>query len=161
MHTGLINRLDDLRPAIRRRWSELLQQQPAHSPATRAIVTPAMLALMVDETLARLYRSLRAAKRPVRRTCNLTRFGSMTSGCQCGLHLLLSYYLAGARALRETLRGQPDYGRAEVLHHFNRIAHDEVKALCDICQLRGADDCGLSEGRIAEARLGATVLPDD
>jgi hypothetical protein len=116
-----------------------------------------MLVFMLDDTLARFCASLSTTPLTARKRHDLTPFGGMRTGCQCGVHLLLTYYLSGARALRETLPVELGLDRVEVLHHFNRLAHDEMAVLCEICQHRGGVACGLQQKRSVLAGLDSVT----
>lgn len=136
--------LDALRPVLKQHWIARLRLAPAAPPGT-GLVTPDMLVFMVDGTIDRLVASLggTTARRPARPA----RFNSSRAGCHCGLHLLLSYYLAGAHALRETLPADLGFARPEVLRCFTRLAHEEMNALCDACNHHGGSLCQLRPGR--------------
>ena len=136
-------RLVALRPAIKSRWAELLKTKPASPAATTPLVIPAMLVFMLDDTLARLERQLAATVTSDRLRRDLAPYGAMRAGCQCGLHLLLDYYLAGAQTLQELLPAECGLVRVEVIHGFNRMAHDEMATLCGVCRYRGGALCGL------------------
>lgn len=153
MQKNLAARLDELHPAIKNRWSELLREAPRTQPEATGVVTPAMLILMVDETLERLQRTVRKSPRPVRSGWAVAHFGEMRAGCRCGLHLLQTYYLSGARALKEMLPDGLGVERVEVLHRFNCLAHEEMAALCEICRHRGGAGCSLQQKQAALAGL--------
>jgi hypothetical protein len=143
---------DALRPKIKARWTELLREGTAAPAAATPLVTPAMLVFLIDESLIRLGTSLRTPAARDRMPQDLAGFGPTRAGCHCGLHLLLSYYLAGAQALRETLPA--GRGRIGVLHLFNHVAHAEMTALCDSCPHRGEALCGLRPGPASARRKG-------
>ncbi len=132
---------DALRPKFKARWTELLREGAAAPATATPLVTPGMLVFLIDESLARLGANLRAPAARAHPPPNLPDLTPTRAGCHCGLHLLLSYYLAGAQALRETLPAGP--GRISVLHLFNHVAHEEMTALCSQCPHRGGDLCGL------------------
>jgi hypothetical protein len=146
---------DALRTKIKTRWTELLREGAAAPAAATPLVTPGMLVFLIDESLARLGAGLRTPADPAAAAPDLADFTPTRAGCHCGLHLLLSYYLAGAQALRETLPA--GRGRVKVQHLFNHIAHQEMMALCDHCPHRGGKLCGLRPG-LASAR-GKGHLP--
>jgi hypothetical protein len=153
----LVHRLDGLRPAIKARWTALLCAEPATPRARAALITPEMLVFMLDDTLARLSVSLGGSKTATKRMRILAPFGAMRSGCHCGLNLLLTYYLAGARALRETLPMDFGPARVEVIRRFNRLAHDEMTALCGVCRHRGGGLCSLRPKKTAGAVFDSGV----
>ncbi len=154
MDPGLVARLDALRPVLKRDWAGRLHQAPAEPPGG-GLVTPGMLVLLVDGTIDRLLRRLGGA--PAGRRVRPTRFNSTRTGCHCGLHLLLTYYLAGARALRETLPADLGPARGEVLHCFNQLAREEMTARCDACNHRGGALCLLRPDGISPAPAGNPV----
>ncbi len=143
MDPGLVARLDALRPVLKRDWAGRLHQAPAEPPGA-GLVTPEMLVLLVDGTIDRLLSRLGGA--PAGHRERPGRFNYARTGCHCGLHLLLTYYLAGARALRETLPAELGAARGEVLHCFNQLAREEMTALCDVCNHRGGALCSLRPG---------------
>jgi hypothetical protein len=151
MAEGTHPRFETLRPAINARWKDLLRGKVAPSQAPTGLVTPEMLIFMVDDTLNRLGSNLNSTVKPDRRSASLAPFGPTRVTCRCGLQLLLTYYLAGATALRELLPAQLGADRVKVLHEFNRIAHDEMEALCGICQHRGGPMCSLRSERRSES----------
>lgn len=134
---------DALRHALKPRWTARLRQAPAAPPGA-GLVTPEMLVLLVDGTIDRLVASLGGA--PARRPVRPARFNPTRAGCHCGLHLLLTYYVAGAHALREALPAVPGSDRREVLHCFNRLAREEMTVLCGTCIHRGGSLCQLEPG---------------
>lgn len=146
-----------LRAKIKARWTELLLEGPAAPPAATPLVTPAMLVFMIDESLARFAVRLSAPEARDRAPRALTRFSPTRAGCHCGLHLLLSYYLAGAQALRETMPAGA--GRIAVLHLFNHVAHEELTALCGVCPQRGGALCSLRPGLASGRRKGNIPPP--
>ena len=160
MEVGLVPRLDALRPAIKTRWTALLRADPVlAAPATPALVTREMLAYMLDDTLARLSASLLASAKPDRRPLTLDGLGSKGAGCACGIYLLWSYYLAGAQALKEKLPAVFGPARVVVLDRFNRLAHDEMVALCGVCRERCGRECGFRPKPPSRRRtISATAL---
>ena len=153
---------DALRPAIKKRWETLLRTAPVGPPATRPLVTSEMLIFMLDDTLARLGAKLGEPAASDRAIRDLLPYGPRRAGCQCGLHLLLTYCLTGAQALKEALPVDSGRWRVEVLHGFNRLAHDEMAALCGICRHRGGPNCGLRPEKTAAAQASppaAAVSP--
>lgn len=145
MEPTLVARFEELRPAIKARWSERLREAPSGPSMASGLVTPAMLVLMLDDTLGLTLTQLKTRQplEPSKR--DLTAFNAMERGCRCGLHLLLNYYLVGANALREVLPKSLGKGRVAILHHFNQLAHDEMSALCGVCLHREATLCSLEE----------------
>lgn len=146
MEDGPLSRLDALRPAIKARWQALLQENPVTPRNAVGLVTPKMLMFMVDETLNRLASEILPTRLINRRPASLAPFGPMRHGCKCGLQLLLTYYLTGAKVLREILPAELGVDRVKVLRCFNRIAHDEMDTLCGVCLHRGGPMCSLRPG---------------
>lgn len=155
MEPTLVARFEELCPAIKARWSERLRAAPSASKGVSGVVTPAMLVLMLDDTLGLTLTQLKARRRLERGKRDLTAFAAMQRGCQCGLHLLLNYYLVGANVLREVLPKSLGRGRVEILHHFNQLAHDEMSALCSVCRHHEDSLCGLEEKAKKFAATGA------
>jgi hypothetical protein len=136
-----------VRPRIRTRWEARLRVAPAVPRSVRSLVTPEMLVFMLDDTLARLETRLAglSADGPPRRphaTFRLTH-----AGCECGLHLMLTYYETGAEALKECLPAATGAARLVILHEFNAMAHEEMAALCGVCRHRGGPNCSLQPAR--------------
>jgi hypothetical protein len=154
MKEDLAARFDALRPAIKARWATMLGTGPAAAPAATGFVTPDMLVFMLDDTLARLTDRLRKSAVPDGLRRDLGPFEAVGAGCQCGLHLLLTYYKTGGRALDEGLPAKFGPGRVEILHSFNELAHDEMAALCGICRHRGGTECSLQPGHDFTGRPG-------
>ncbi len=128
--------LDALRPAIKTGWRALLREVPAVPPGSANLVNSGMLVLMVDHTLDRLAARLREPAAADRERHDLSPFAGMSRDCHCGLNLLLGYYEAGARALRESVPEELGPARAEMMDRFNQLAHDEMLALCNVCHFR-------------------------
>lgn len=131
------------RLAIGACWTGLLHAAPPAPAATRAVMTPAMLEFLVDETLDHLADGLRQAgrNRPPHRTLFPGRL--RRKGCACGLHLLLIYYSTGARAIHETVPESWGHSRLQIIQCFNDLAHGEVAGLCGACHYRGGAQCQL------------------
>ena len=143
MDDATLPRLNALRPALKARWAALLRENSSARRTAVGLVIPEMLVFMLDETLNRLEGEIPASLSTDRRRASLAPFGPMRTRCSCGLRLLLTYYLAGAKALREILPADLGALRVKILHRFNRIAHDEMDALCGVCGHRGGPMCGL------------------
>jgi hypothetical protein len=147
MEEILASHLAALRPAIKTRWAATLRTAPVPSPAAAGLVASAMLVFMLDDTLTRLSVSLQQPAAGDRPRPGLGSLGMMRRGWRCGLHILVSYYAAGARALRATLPAELGRARVEVLRHFNRLAHEEMATLCGPCRHRGGSLCCLRPRR--------------
>jgi hypothetical protein len=150
MPDNLAARLETLQPAIKACWAALLQTEPTPTTTGAPFITSKMLVHQIDATLVRLTDRLREPLTMDRRRRDLVPFGEMRAGCHCGLHLLLAYYLAGARALREVLPAAFGVERVEVLHVFNQLGHDDMAALCGICHHRGGALCCLPLEPVAQ-----------
>lgn len=134
--------LGALHPALKQCWSARLRRLPAGRPGA-GLVSPEMLVLMVDGTIARL-----VELPPERRHAHPTpRFMTPRAGCQCGFNLLVNYYVAGAWALREVLPPGAETDRRRVVRGLIRLARDELAALCGVCQHRGGSLCQLGDCR--------------
>ncbi|SDR75639.1 hypothetical protein [Opitutus sp. GAS368] len=138
--------LRSLGSAIKAGWTAHLKESSPAPPDAAALVNPEMLVFMLDETLARLCATLEKSPEPPRPRITATPFGRTRGSVHCGLQLLLIYYLAGARALREALPVELGPARVEVLHRFNRLAREEMIALCGACHHRGGASCQLATG---------------
>ena len=156
MSKGPASWLDGLLPAIKARWAELLLTEPAAPPAANALITPAMLVFMLDESLVRLKDRLRAPAGAGRSRRDHAPFSPRRAGCQCGLHILLSYYVAGARALRENLPAEFGPARLEMIRRFNHLAHAEMTALCGVCLQRGGSLCSLQAAAVSPPSAAAS-----
>ena len=99
MAESLVPRLDTLRPEIKARWAARLQAEPAALAATTALIHPEMLVFMPDDTLTRLSARLEIRAQARRPPLKSRQLRASHAGCACGLHLLLTYYVAGARSL--------------------------------------------------------------
>ena len=153
MEDGLVPRFEVLKPVIRTRWAALLRMAPGADPReSTALVTPEMLVYMLDDTLSRLGESLKDPAGWDRRPRSLARYGSGRAGCQCGLHLILIFFLTGTQALRESLPKEFGPDRVKVLGCFNRLAQDEMAALCGVCRHRAGEKCGLRNAKSARLR---------
>jgi hypothetical protein len=135
--------LDNLRPAVKARWTSLLRSQPFEPGPHPTIIHPAMFDFMLDDTLDRLSHRLRTAAGTDQSRNDLAPLDANFTCCRCGLRLLLNYYVTGTQALRDSLPADPDPTRTEVLRLFRRIAEDEITALCGVCRHRGGPTCGL------------------
>lgn len=143
MADSLVSRLDTLRPEIKARWTALLRAEPAAPPATTALIRPEMLVFMLDDTLTRLSASLEVRARARRSPLKSRQFRASHAGCECGLHLLLTYYLAGARSLHMALPMEFGRARRKILRCYNSLARQDMTALCDVCRQRGGPQCRL------------------
>lgn len=143
MADSLVSRLDTLRSEIKARWTALLRAEPAAPPATTVLIRPEMLVFMLDDTLARLSASLEVWAQARRSPRKALQFWASHAGCECGLHLMLTYYVAGARSLHTALPLMFGRTRREILRCFNSLARQDMTALCDVCRQRGGPLCGL------------------
>jgi hypothetical protein len=140
MEWTLARHLELLQPLLKQRWAARLRRLPAVR-AGAGFITPEMLVLMVDSTLRQLVaghgRPLPADWEAQR----AARFSPARAGCQCGLDILLTYYVAGAWALRDVMPATLSPHRRRVLRHFMRLARHEVSALCGVCVHRQGTFC--------------------
>lgn len=144
MEKEMVSPFDAMRPAIKLRWAALLRGGSLRPRTRTGLVTPEMLVLMIDHTLNRLAGEISSpptwAGRPKVPAPTATRSAS----CQCGIDLLVGYYLAGARAVHEVLPADFGPSRMKLVHLLNRIAHDEIEALCGVCQNWSGSRCKLN-----------------
>jgi len=143
MEIDSLTLLESLKPTIKARWKTLLREIPSRPRQSTAVVMPEMLVLMIDDTLGRLASKLhrlpdRASFPPV-----TAHHQKAKANCQCGLNLLMNYYLSGVRALRDILAGEPGLDRRHICRCFNLLAREEVLALASVCRFRGSATCGL------------------
>lgn len=150
--------LESLKPTIKARWKTLLREIPSRPRQTTAVVMPEMLVLMIDDTLTRLTGKLRCLPDRASISPVPTHHQKAKTSCQCGLNLLMNYYLSGVRALRDILRSEPGLDRRHICRCFNLLAREEVLALASICRFRGSATCGLRplKSRTAEGLINGS-----
>ena len=136
-------RLEALRPVIKARWETLLGETPPSSRQSGAVIRPEMLGPMIDNTLARLMQKMRALPDRGSFPPMPVKHEKATPNCECGLKLLVNYYLSGVRALREILARDTQVDRRHVCRCLNLLAREEVFALASFCRFRGSATCGL------------------
>jgi hypothetical protein len=146
MELVMAARLEALRPALKRHWAAELRRLPAGPPGS-GLITPEMLVLMIDSTLGQLTGGRGRPLATDRRLRECARFRTSSAGCFCGLHSLLAYYVAGARALRTVLPVGTGPVRIRLMRHFTRLARQEVFALCGVCLHRDGAFCQLGAMR--------------
>jgi hypothetical protein len=145
MKEGPAGRLASLRPDIKQRWTALLRVETTRPSPSAVLFSRELMLCKLDDTLSRLTASLGPGGR--RRQRMPGPLGTTKASCQCGIHLLMSYYQAGEAALKESLAQDSHLVRAKVLLAFRRLASEEIKALTGVCRMRGGDHCSLSRAR--------------
>jgi hypothetical protein len=144
MESGVIERLEALRPEIKAKWETLLRVEPVSSP----LASPDALVHLIDWTLDSLFDSLRpspARRRPGRGSGDAS-VANCPTLCPCGMNPLLAYFVAGEQALLETLvlvqshnghhPSEPSTAVVELKHALALIARREIEAFCAVCQHR-------------------------
>ncbi|MDD3179381.1 MAG: hypothetical protein PHQ04_03420 [Opitutaceae bacterium] len=144
MDSGVIERLEALRPEIKAKWETLLRVEPVSSP----LASPDALVHLIDWTLDTLFHALRAhqtRRHPLRNEPaeGVTDFSAL---CSCGMNPLLAYFVAGEQALLENLvlvqvrDGHSTCERtktaSELKHTLSQVARREIEAFCAVCQHR-------------------------
>lgn len=144
MDSGVIERLEALRPEIKGKWETLLRVEPVSSP----LASPDALVHLIDWTLDTIFHALRAqhAHRRSTRSGSADAAASFPSLCKCGLNPLLAYFVAGEQAMIEHLvllqardvRSSRVHAEAvpEMKHVLAVIARREIEAFCAVCQHR-------------------------
>ncbi len=138
--TELIEQIIARRSDIKHRWRTLLGIEPVNS----AMAHPEVLALMLDETLQRIFAALRSPRR---------RQAETKLACECGRNPFTAYFVAGRQALFEVLievqASMPSLSAAQrqsslekVKRAFEKVAHEEVDAFAAVCQHRSAPGAG-------------------
>lgn len=148
MEKEMVSRFEAMRPALKTRWAALLRGVAPAPGSKTGVVTPEMLVLMIDHTLVRLAGEIAAAPVVIVRSRILAPVGSGSGpgACQCGIDLLVGYYLAGEKAVREVLTADFGPGRVRIVHLLNRIAHEEIEALCGVCREWSGSQCHFDGG---------------
>ena len=128
MDEPVIRRLQELRPALKRRWEELLRAEPVSSP----LANPDTLIYLMDQTLDQLLSLLRTRSLSAWMRHHKAQSLVAQAGCACGLNPLLAYFSTGSRALLEVaIELGPELN--EVLLFFHGLAQREMDALCGAC----------------------------
>jgi len=133
-----VNRLESLRPAIKREWEKLLRTEPALSP----MANPDTLVFLMDESLKQLADCLRA--RPSRSGPGKSPplIAPLQRRCPCGLNPLLNYYATGELAVHAASAARLDGAELEeTLLCFHLLAQREIDTLCSVCQHKHGTAC--------------------
>jgi hypothetical protein len=142
MESGVIERLEALRPEVKAKWETLLRVEPVSSP----LAAPDTLVHLIDWTLDALFDSLRPPHG--RRRAGRAGFSvaDCAALCPCGRNPLLAYFVAGEQAVLETLvlvqarHGHQDSAQSlvvlELKHALAGLARKEIEAFCAVCQYR-------------------------
>jgi hypothetical protein len=124
-----LQKFEKLRHTIRAEWSALLQQEPAAT----ALANPDTLVYLMDRSLDQLIAGLRQPdEKWLRRAAGLGR--PLRESCRCGLSPLIVYFSTGELALRAAAARRHAEDLPEILLLFHAIAHEEINALCSMCQ---------------------------
>jgi hypothetical protein len=129
---SVIDKIELLRPAIKRDWGVLLRAEPTLSPLGH----PDTLAYLMDETISQVSKSVHShsLKSLTHRAPVL--LAPLQRHCHCGLNPLLNYYATGELALRTALRQQFDPATCEaLLTVFHVRAQQEIETICAVCQV--------------------------
>ena len=135
---SVIDRIELLRPAIKREWGALLRAEPTLSPLGH----PDTLTYLMDETISQVIKSVhhQSLKSWIQRSPVL--LAPLQRHCHCGLNPLLNYYATGELALRSALRQQFDAPTCEALLTVYHVkAQQEIETLCAVCQVHDTAHC--------------------
>ncbi len=135
---SVIDRLELLRPTIKREWGALLRAEPTLSPLGH----PDTLTYLMDETLSQVIKSgqHQTLKSWVQRSPVL--LAPLQRHCHCGLNPLLNYYATGELALRAALRQHFDAATCDALLTVYHVrAQQEIETLCAVCQVQDKAHC--------------------
>jgi hypothetical protein len=135
---SVIQRLEGLRPALKREWEALLRAEPTLSP----LGNPDTLVYLMDETIGEVAKALRARSLKHAAANARALLVPLQRHCACGLNPLLNYYatgelalhMIGAKALSAT-----ELDEALICYHV--LAQKEIDTLCGVCQHRASDRC--------------------
>lgn len=136
----MIQRLEGLRPALKREWEKLLRAEPTLSP----LGNPDTLVYLMDETIGELVKGLRARSLKHAAVNARTLLVPLQRHCACGLNPLLNYYATGELALH--IVAAPALGAGELdeaLICYHVLAQKEIDTLCAVCQNRTTEDCAV------------------
>jgi hypothetical protein len=139
MEKFLLQELRSRRATVRREWITLLRAEPVATPLGH----PDTLAHLIDRTLDEVFTEL-ARRRPHAPDAAPTSYEEVRRACACGRNPLLVYFLAGERALLESLvQAQaeqpvraPERHQADVVELYLALrgtALREVAAFCSVC----------------------------
>ncbi len=138
MDESAIQRLEGLRPALKREWEKLLRAEPTLSP----LGNPDTLVYLMDETIGELVKGLRARSLKHAAVNARALLVPLQRHCACGLNPLLNYYATGELALH--IVAAPALGAVELdeaLICYHVLAQKEIDTLCAVCQHRATVDC--------------------
>ena len=132
-----IQRLEALRPSLKREWENLLRAEPTLSP----LGNPDVLVYLMDETFSQLVAGLRL--RPLKHWSQHTAAlrVPLQRHCACGLNPLLNYYATGEIALHLVVARDMHEHLEEILTCYHLAAQREIDTLCAVCQQREAGRC--------------------
>lgn len=142
---SVIQRLEALRPSLKREWEALLRTEPTLSP----LGNPDTLIYLMDETLSDLLKLLRAqVQRHTHRSPRTLRV-PLQRHCACGMNPLLNYYATGEIALHfvtaPVLTAEHDLDDALGCYHV--LALKELEMLCAVCQFNHGNTDAVESAR--------------
>ncbi len=132
MDQSVIDRIEVLRPAIKREWGALLRAEPTLSPLGH----PDTLTYLMDETISQVIKNVRThtLKSWIQRSPVL--LAPLQRHCHCQQNPLLNYYATGELALRAALRPRFEAETCEALLTIYHVkAQQEIETLCAVCQV--------------------------
>jgi hypothetical protein len=149
MEPEIVSHLAARRADIKQRWRTLLEIEPVSS----AMARPEMLALLLDETLNRIFTALRSPRRRPR---------TERLDCECGRNPFTAYFVAGRQALYEVLievqaetpelsPAQRQATLADLKRAFETVAHDEIESFAAVCQHRPSPAANGRNDRLASS----------
>ena len=132
MDQSVIDRIESLRPVIKREWGTLLRAEPTLSPLGH----PDTLTYLMDETITQVMKNIHGQplKSWIQRSPVL--LAPLQRHCHCRQNPLLNYYATGELALRAALRPEFDAESCEaILTVYHVKAQQEIETLCAVCQV--------------------------
>lgn len=138
MDESSIQRLEGVRPAIKREWEKLLRAEPTLSP----LGNPDTLVYLMDETVGEMLKALRARSLKNTAVSARTLLVPLQRHCACGLNPLLNYYATGELALHMVAATCLNGGELdEALICYHQFAQKEIDTLCAVCQHCAPEGC--------------------
>lgn len=145
-------RVEALRPALKREWEILLRAEPTLSP----LGNPDVLVYLMDETFNALLASLTQRSLSYWKERSTALRLPLKRHCTCGMNPLLNYYATGEIALHVVVAHELNEHLDAILTCYHVLAQKEIDTLCAVCQH--------SEARAAAAcktRSPASVGPGE
>lgn len=133
-----MQRLEGMRPAMKREWEILLRAEPTLSP----LGNPDTLVYLMDETIGELLKALRVRAQKHTAVSPRALLVPLQRHCACGLNPLLNYYATGELALHMVAAdGLTTSELDEALVCYHQYARREIDTLCAVCQHRAHGTC--------------------